>query len=65
MTFRTAEEARKVQEMVCPPLIFSYKIKPIEFQLIRQKIYFLQRLVNWNGKTLQVDMAVKRKVGPI
>ncbi|XP_068693245.1 protein boule-like isoform X3 [Montipora foliosa] len=34
VTFRTAEEARKVQEM---------------------------RLVDWNGKLLQVDMAVKRK----
>lgn len=35
VTFRTAEEARKVQEM---------------------------RLVDWNGKMLQIDMAVKRKV---
>ncbi|XP_044184650.1 protein boule-like isoform X1 [Acropora millepora] len=34
VTFRTAEEARKVQEM---------------------------RLVDWNGKMLQIDMAVKRK----
>ncbi|CAH3169358.1 unnamed protein product [Porites lobata] len=34
VTFRTAEEARKVQEM---------------------------RLVEWNGKALQVDVAVKRK----